>query len=425
MDSPQIPDDLFPEIFLRVPDPADLVRISAACVSFRCLVASRSFLRRYRKRHAPPLVGFFDFQRVFHPAEPPYPSASAAKAVALAADFSFPFLPAPASDWHIFEIRDGRVLLGRDPDDFEELVVCDPLHRRHLLLPRIPGLDEWLPSATTGGIGWQIFLLGGGDDDDEAAEETSFRVIWRAEREDDDNQVAFVFSSSTGQWRAAPPGSGLASFSWRQYVHGCLYGMTDCREKLRVLDTRTMEVSLLDLPLEAKGYAYVYVDVVEAGEGITGLFVRPRGTPDIRYFTRRNNGGSSSQWQLEKIISLDPSQWQSAGSPRPNWFLRHSGSPSLDAGLFSLDVKTFQLERVLGSELSMLCLWPYTNFPPFLSTPAVSSGTQEGDEKEMLEQGAEMLQAEEPMGSPHDESTADDVDAQGQAGVSRTGDVAD
>ncbi|VAI54132.1 unnamed protein product [Triticum turgidum subsp. durum] len=421
MDSPQIPDDLFPEIFLRVPDPADLVRISAACASFRSLVACRSFLRRYRKRHAQPLVGFFDNQRVFHPAEPPYPSASAAKAVALAADFSFPFLRAPASAWHIFQIRDGRVLLGRDPYDFEELVVCDPLHRRHLLLPRIPALDEWLPSATTGGIGWQIFLLGGGDDDDEeAAEETSFRVIWRAEREDDGNQVAFVFSSSTGQWRAAPPLSGLASFSWRQYVHGCLYGMTDCREKLRVLDTRTMEFSLLDLPLEARGYAYVYVDVVEAGEGITGLFVRPRGTPEIRYFTRRNSGLSSSQWQLEKIVSLGSSQWQWAGSPRPNLFLRHCGSPSLDGGLFSLDIKTLQLERVLGSESSMLYPWPYTNFPPFLSTPTVSSDTQEGDEKEMPEQGAEMLQDDEPTGSLHDERTADDVNAGGQVGVSRT-----
>lgn len=40
----------------------------------------------------------------------------------------------------------------------------------------------------------------------------------------------------------------------------------------------------------------------------------------------------------------------------------------------------------------------------------------------MLEQGVEMLQAEEPMASPCDESIADDVDAQGQAGVSRTGD---
>uniref|UniRef100_A0A8R7QP91 Uncharacterized protein n=1 Tax=Triticum urartu TaxID=4572 RepID=A0A8R7QP91_TRIUA len=201
--------------------------------------------------------------------------------------------------------------------------------------------------------------------------------------------------------------------------------MTACREKLRVLDLRTMEFSLLHLPPEAKGYAYVYADVVEAGEGITGLFVRPRGTLDIRYFTRRNNGGSSSQWQLEKNISLDSSQWQSVGPPRPNWFLRHSGSPSLDAGLFSLDVKTFQLERVLGSEFSMFYPWPYTNFPPLLSTPTISSVTQEGDEKEMPEQGAEMLQDDEPAGNLHDEHTADDASAGGQVGVSRARDGAD
>ena len=43
----------------------------------------------------------------------------------------------------------------------------------------------------------------------------------------------------------------------------------------------------------------------------------------------------------------------------------------------------------------------------------------------MLEQGAEALQAEEPIGSPHAERTDDDANAGGQAGVSRTGDDAD
>ena len=78
--------------------------------------------------------------------------------------------------------------------------------------------------------------------------------------------------------------------------------------KMLVFDTRTMEFSLLDLPLEARGYAYVYVDVAEAGEGITGLFVRPRGTQDIRYYTRRNNGASSTHWHMDNNISLHSSQ---------------------------------------------------------------------------------------------------------------------
>ncbi|KAM0907911.1 hypothetical protein ACQ4PT_015790 [Festuca glaucescens] len=61
-----VPDDLLAEIFLRLPTPADILRASAACVSFRRVAAHRSFVRRFRKLHAPPLLGFFD-DRVFHP----------------------------------------------------------------------------------------------------------------------------------------------------------------------------------------------------------------------------------------------------------------------------------------------------------------------------------------------------------------------
>ncbi|CAM0947918.1 unnamed protein product [Alopecurus aequalis] len=97
MDSPPVPDDLLLDIFLRIPDPADLVRVSAACVSFRGLVADRTFLRKYCKLHTAPLLGFLDRDQTFHPAVQPHPSAPAASAVALAVDFSFSFLPAISS----------------------------------------------------------------------------------------------------------------------------------------------------------------------------------------------------------------------------------------------------------------------------------------------------------------------------------------
>ncbi|XP_037483492.1 uncharacterized protein LOC119362389 isoform X2 [Triticum dicoccoides] len=69
-----IPDELLTEIFVRLPTPADLVRASAACVSFRRVVADRSFLRQFRKLHAPPLLGFLGPHTGFDPAEPPHPS---------------------------------------------------------------------------------------------------------------------------------------------------------------------------------------------------------------------------------------------------------------------------------------------------------------------------------------------------------------
>ncbi|XP_037470387.1 uncharacterized protein LOC119343624 [Triticum dicoccoides] len=220
MTSLPIPDDLLPEIFLRLPTPCDLIRASAVCASFRRVVVDRPFLRRYHKLHSPPLIGFLDFRRVFHPAEPPHPSASAAKAVALAADFTLSFLPTPAGDWTISDICGGLVLLKRR--DCAELVVCDPLHRRHLLLPPIPEFDEWVHSVDKPRtFGYQILLVGG---DEEASEEAFFRVIYVEFTLHE--EAVFVFSSSTGEWRATPSAPRSPYSCWLQYAYGCLYGVT-------------------------------------------------------------------------------------------------------------------------------------------------------------------------------------------------------
>uniref|UniRef100_M8BDG2 Uncharacterized protein n=1 Tax=Aegilops tauschii TaxID=37682 RepID=M8BDG2_AEGTA len=136
---PAIPNELLADIFLRLSTSEDLIRASAACFSFRRLVADRAFLRRFRKLHPPPLLGFFDY-RGFHPAEPPHPYAPAASAVA-DDDLNFGFLPGSSLDWTMREVRDGRVLLdrpGRHEPLFKETVVCDPLHQQYLLLPPIP-----------------------------------------------------------------------------------------------------------------------------------------------------------------------------------------------------------------------------------------------------------------------------------------------
>jgi hypothetical protein len=75
-----VTDDLLAEIFLPLPTPADLVRASAACASFRRLVKDRAFLRRFRSLHTAPFLGFLNHNG-FHPALPPHPSAPAARAV--------------------------------------------------------------------------------------------------------------------------------------------------------------------------------------------------------------------------------------------------------------------------------------------------------------------------------------------------------
>jgi hypothetical protein len=51
-----LPVDLLEEIFLRLDDAGDLARVSAACASFRRVVADGRFLRRFRSMHHRPVL---------------------------------------------------------------------------------------------------------------------------------------------------------------------------------------------------------------------------------------------------------------------------------------------------------------------------------------------------------------------------------
>ncbi|PNT65722.1 hypothetical protein BRADI_3g01412v3 [Brachypodium distachyon] len=339
MESLPIPDELLAEIFLRLPSPADLARVSAACVSFRRGAADRAFLRQYRKLHPAPLLGFLDYRGVFNPADPPHSSVPAARAAALAADFSFSFLPGLTADWEVQDVC-GPLLRNIDVGIvLAELVVCDPLHRRCLMLPPIPA--DLAPSVED--PLWRTrcycaFLASSEDDD----EETSFSVIWMAECVK--KVVAFVFSSSTGQWRAASSQSwsnlfdgmlsstGHIRFHCRHYANGCFYWETALNENLLVLDTQRMEFSRADKPDEASGGAIdcINIGIVEAGEGGLGMFVRVHMTSDLTYYTLRQEiGGSSSKWHKEKTVSLG-SRYTLVGSRGSYLFLHRLGSSALE-----------------------------------------------------------------------------------------------
>ncbi|XP_037487956.1 uncharacterized protein LOC119366335 [Triticum dicoccoides] len=383
---PAIPDELLVDIFLRLPAPGDLIRASAACASFRRLVADRSFLRRFRKIHPPPLLGFlYPGQHRFHPAVRPHPSAPAASAVALAADFSFAFLPAPARNWSVREVRDGRVLLDRsrrhDSGDglealFKQMVVCDPLHRLYLLLPPIPDdlaasvVDQFL---IEGHCFAETFLVPPGNGDEEAAaateeEGTSFRVIWMVLLQA--KLVAAVFSSGTGKWRAFSskllPGFVVS----RHYAHGCFYWVSGSTEKLLVLDIQRMKFSMADHPPCAR-HSGDDVAIVEAGQGMIRMLVPKPDTSRLKYNVWRNNAGISTQWQMEKrTFSLDSGSLLTGAVGR-HLLLYQCGSSLVKSGGFTLDVDTLQCERVCASLPKPSHI--YCNFPPLLAAPTVSS----------------------------------------------------
>ncbi|KAE8767963.1 hypothetical protein D1007_60604 [Hordeum vulgare] len=318
-----IPDQLLAEIFLRLRTPEDLARASAACHTFRRVSTDRSFLRRFRCLHAPPLLGFLH-RDGFHPAMPSTPTA---RALAVAADFTFSFLPSHRR-WTVQDVRDGRVLLARSigkhgqPPVFRDLAVCDPLHRRYVLLPPLPHrlaalLGHPFPPVSEACCTRFLVPLG---QEEAAAGETAFRVILMVHCKT--SLAAFLFSSSTDQWLAAPSKdlSGLALdkhdleemsvaqhyIPKRHYAYGCFYWdwVQFGIKKLLLLDTTNMEFSTADLP--PGEWSKQGIAIVEAGEGRLGMFgFHGETSSNLSYTVARNKGESPSQWQMEKTMSLD------------------------------------------------------------------------------------------------------------------------
>ena len=115
------------------------------------------------------------------------------------------------------------------------------------------------------------------------------------------------------------------------------------------------------------------VAIVEAGQGVTVMFVPKPDTSRRVYTVWRNNGWSSTQWQMEnEPFSLDSGS-VIKGAVGRHLLLYYGGSSSVERGCYTRDADTFQFERVRGSYPDPL--EAYCNFPPsLLSSPTVSSG---------------------------------------------------
>ncbi|XP_037416088.1 uncharacterized protein LOC119278855 [Triticum dicoccoides] len=385
-------DELLEEIFLLLPTAADLARASLARASFRRLITGHAFLRRYRTLHPPPLIGVLEVHdNAFFPAQPPHPSAAAARTFA-GFDFSYSsFLPSTAGrTWSAIDLFDGRLLLGGAPEertrDFDylqllvrELAVCDPVFRRYILLPAVPGdLTALLPEPEDF-LDLDTFLAPGDDEEDSL----SFRVMFlvRCTR----NMLLLVFSSVDGQWHAltfdqcrSVPGTfdpykdGMIR---RQFVGRCFCWHPGVLNDLLLLDTHSMEFSTVSLqpePLQCQCDDYV---VVEAAQGMLGLLLvindghNHDGPYWLEYSVLRNN-----QWHSEKVIPLlekyDVFLFGVAGG----YALIHAQyTPSLqeNPGFFSVDIKTLQVEFFgegsHGSDSGEL----YAGFPPSLCAPTI------------------------------------------------------
>ncbi|OEL33486.1 hypothetical protein BAE44_0005495 [Dichanthelium oligosanthes] len=396
-------DDALGDIFLCLDSPADLARASAACASFRRVIMDHGFLRRYHALHPPPLLGIL--ASGFLPAQPPHPSAVAARAFAQAdaADFSFSFLPSPHR-WRRRDSRDGRFLLSGVPMGrgyrrgdllwITDLAVCDPVHRRYLLLPAIP-VDLAAAVHQPDIVDFEPFLAPAAEDD----KDTSFRVICLAQCAT--KLVLFVFSSGVGRWHAVTfdgwsamitgngnpvptgignPASG-SELSQRYYAHRCFYWLMHRRNKLLVLNTCGMEFSTAELPQDYTGGE---IAIVEAGEGKVGMLslcsLIPHGTVHLSYAILQNDGVVANQWLSEEVLPLPEKHRYDIVSVAGGYLLLQ-GIPegvsllhlpkNANIGCFSLEVKTLQLEWFCQTSHSILYAELYAGHPPSLSPPSI------------------------------------------------------
>ncbi|KAL6878333.1 hypothetical protein ACP4OV_012503 [Aristida adscensionis] len=370
---PALPDHLLQEIFVRIASPADLVRASAACASFRGLIADPSFLRRYRSlhRHPPLFLGLVD-QGIegFVPVDAPHPNALAARALAHAADFSFDYLP--RRSWSPWDARDGRLLLGCSAAGaaFCDLAVCDPLYRGYVLLPPIP--DDLVASVLdqvkdAHSDNFDAFLVPSQD-----YEDTQFRVIGLTYCRV--KAVVFVYSSVSGHWTVGAPTNwddlGLIGIlpdgiplGWcPSYAYGCFYWKVPSRNQLLKLDINRMEFSTVVIPFQG-AYQDIVV-VVEAPEGRLGMLSHNSALPYLYYIIRQNDGEGANYFQVETTISVPWDVSYIAGVAEGYIFLR--AEEKGETTFFSLDGRTLKFERLCAAWLSCYII-PYFGFPPFMS----------------------------------------------------------
>ncbi|CAL4906068.1 unnamed protein product [Urochloa decumbens] len=383
---PVLPDEILEEIFLRLDAAADLARASAACTSFLRVVSARRFLRRFRSLHPAPVLGVLDGDwfgithpaaDLFVPVEPPHLSASAARALARAADFTFSFIP-DARSWWPRDYRDGRVLLSPRVDKAiasDDLVVCDPLHRRYVRIPPIPDdLTAPIPPAVM--QNFQPYLVPASEDEDDKLkdeEQASFRIICAVQW--GNKFIAFFFSSVNQKWELVTYHSlGYFGHLRRCYAHGCFFWVVDSERNALMLDTRGMKFSIIDLPpnngTSSKGAA-----IVEAGEGRLGLLTLGDGAIDLSCMIWRNNSVGAEGWQHCKMIPLtkdcDGSNYDWLIMDAAGRYLSLMALRSDSSKCFVLDLKTMLLKRLCALNDMVVHFHLYASFPSPFAPPSL------------------------------------------------------
>ncbi|CAL4897840.1 unnamed protein product [Urochloa decumbens] len=273
---------------------------------------------------------------------------------------------------------------------FGDLVVADPLHRRYVQIPSIPG--DLVPTRRhhEDKMKFEPFLALACKDD----EGLSFRVIYNVMSEY--KVVTLVFSSVTEEWRHATSNSFLP----HRLIHDPTKLVRHCSRSCFYWAYRgnstTYDNNMLVLdPLEMKFSVVAFLDksvgdrlaIVDAGEDRLGIlaFSNCYLKLDLYCKTWRNNVVCREDWQHYKTIPLPEHSctWEICSVGTPEGYLLMRACPKFRLHpkelYFTLDLKTLLFERMYepghyvdfepGHHVDFDLL--YASFPPPLSPPSI------------------------------------------------------
>ncbi|CAL5078042.1 unnamed protein product [Urochloa decumbens] len=345
---PELMDDAVIEILLRLPpeDPACLARTSLVCKPWRRLLSDPGFPRRYREFHgAPPLLGFFSKTRA---------SVSGRTIYRFVPTTATPPFPLPPLDpWSlgcVLDCRHGRVLLYWLDKAMIRLAVWDPIAGDRKVLPGLP--RRRIPSGCCNGA--VLCSARRSDCNHLDCHGGPFRVVllgsgkWAASTR---GAGACVYSSEAGTWTAPASVHFRESLNMDCWSRPTLVGDDDIYFRIDICgkiikyDLGSHCLSVIEDP----PFRCYYNSVLMATENaLLGSAVIKDSR--LQLWSREVKSEGAAGWVQHRVIELETLFPDSHPFNREPMIHFADGLGivfvSMDAGLFSIDVKSWRVKKV-------------------------------------------------------------------------------
>ncbi|CAL5091020.1 unnamed protein product [Urochloa decumbens] len=303
-----LPDAILELVLLCLDSLPCLLRAAATCKRWRRIISSDAFRAIHK---TPPLLiagSYYNDETFARPRFVPLPSAAAA---VNAAHFSLDFLHGDDDDddrtnWSVKDSHGSLLLLVREScgggrTKRSDLIVCEPLTRRHEAIP----LPLLAPPATYLGATTVFLDAGGGA---AATGMSNFKVLCLVDEAYHIRAITFTSGSSSSAYsrretsidrRPALHYFGVAG--GRRYWH-------DGNKRVLALDEMTLELSSFVLPDEEDWHPIFSVSMVSLTVGRDGearVVVDGGDNDSLKIFVRiRSGGGGEEDWALEKTMQV-------------------------------------------------------------------------------------------------------------------------